>query len=548
MRNDIETSTRHRRRRLVVAAAGAALLSLAPTPFGSSVSAHANLESSDPSPSAVLEESPTEIFLDFNEPVKAASDSVRLYNQTGGTVETGSPAVSPADATVMITPIPAVLPDGLYVVSWKVASSDGHVAQGAYTFQVGEGASDVDTGVLLDGVLSRRGDPTGLSNSFVIARLAVYAGIAVLLGTLAMVGARVVDGRRTWRLVFGSLIVAEIGTVLLFLMQSAYVAGAWSGAFDGGRWSEVLDTRLGVALVVRFVLLALLAVLSLAVVDAAERRSTSWWRSSTALVATAVVVTFAAAGHPSAAPLAGVAVVVDAVHLGGVALWFGGLVSVLLGDGRERAAVRWFSRVATVAVPVVIVAGLWQTWRLAGGLGELSDSDWGRALLLKSALVVAAATLGAFGRWIVHRDESAPLRRLVSVEAGFAVAVLVTTSFLVARPPEPEVPAAVFTATVSQGSLIADVTVTPGTVGANEVHVILSPAGGTLERVGSVTMRFFAPDTSLPPVTAQVVEEGPNHFTGRVALLSPGTWTLEVLAQPDPSTSVRLTVEVPISG
>lgn len=545
---EIGTGAERRPRRLIGALAGAVVLSLAPVPFGSSVSAHANLESSDPSPSAVLEESPTEIFLDFDEPVKAASDSVRLYDQTGGTTELGAPTVSAADPTVMVTPIPADLPDGLYVVSWKVASSDGHVAQGAYTFQVGEVASDVDTGALLNGVLSRRGDPTGISNLFVIVRLVVYAAIAVLLGTLAMVGAGVVDGRRTWRLVFGSSTAAVIGTVLLFLMQSAYVAGEWSGAFDGDRWSEVLDTRLGVALVARFVLLAVLVVLSLAVVDAAERRSTSWWRSSTTVVAAGVVTTFAAAGHPSAAPLAGVAVAVDAVHLGGVALWFGGLVSVVIGDGRERGAVRWFSRVATVTVPLVVVTGLWQTWRLGGGLGELSESDWGRAILLKSALVVAAATLGAFGRWIVHRDESAPLRRLVSVEAGFAVAVLATTSFLVARPPEAEVPAAVFATTISQGSLIADVTVTPGTVGANEVHVILSPAGGTLERYESVTMRFLHPDPSLPPVTAQVVEEGPNHFTGRIALLSPGTWTLEVLAQPDQFTSVRLTAEVPIAG
>jgi len=534
--------------RLLGAVAGVVALTMLPSPLGSPVSAHANLDSSDPSPSAVLEESPDEIFLDFNEPVEAAPDSVLLYDQTGETVPLGAPAMSSADATAMIASIPDELADGLYVVSWKVVSSDGHVAQGAYTFQVGDVAGDVDAGALLDGVLSDRGDPDGLSNLFVIARLVVYVGVTVLLGTLALVGARVVEGRRTWRLVFGSLAAAEVGTVVIFLLQSAYVAGDWSGALDGDRWSEVLDTRLGVALVVRFVLLALLAMLSLAVVEFPERRSTSWWRSSTALAAAGTVTTFAAAGHPSAAPLAGVAVAVDAVHLGAVALWFGGLVSLVIGDARDRDAVRWFSRTATFAVPVVIATGSWQTWRLGGGLTQLSDSDWGRAILLKSALVVVAATLGAFGRWIVHRDESAPLRRLVAVESGFALVVLATTSFLVARPPEPVTPPAVYSATVSQGSLIADITVTPGTVGANEVHVILSPSGGTLERMESVTMRFLHPDTSLPPVAAQVVEEGPNHYTGRVALLSPGTWTLEVLVQPDPSTSVRLVADIPIIG
>jgi len=511
-------------------------------------SAHADLESADPSPSAVLESSPSEIFLDFDEPVEAASDSVLLYDQTGGTVETGSPTVSPADATLMITPIPAVLPDGLYVVSWKVVSSDGHVAQGAYTFQVGEAVDGVDSGALLDGVLADRGDPSGLSGLFVLARLATYAAVAVLLGTLALVGVGLIDGRRTWRLVFGSLLVAGVGTLSVFLLQSAYVSGDWSGAFDGTRWSEVLDSRLGVALVVRFVALAALAVLSFAVVDSISRRGASWWRSSTLLVGSAVVLTFSAAGHPSAAPLAGVAVAVDALHFGGIVLWFGGLVSIVVGDGRNERALRGFSRMATVVVPIVIATGVWQTWRLGGGLGELSDSDWGRSILLKSALVVVATTLGGFGRWLVRRDETAPVRRLVAVETGFAVAVLAVTSFLVARPPEATVAPAVFTTTISQGSLIADITVTPGTVGSNEVHVILTPSGGTLERMESVVMRFTHPDTSLPPVAAQVVEEGPNHFTGRLALLSPGTWTLEVLVQPDPSTSIRLTAEVPIAG
>jgi len=140
------------------------------------------------------------------------------------------------------------------------------------------------------------------------------------------------------------------------------------------------------------------------------------------------------------------------------------------------------------------------------------------------------------------------MSRVMVVEIAIALMVFGTTAYLVSEPPTAAATPKVFETTIVQGSIIASVTVTPGVVGNNEIHVLLAPTGGTLERMSSVAMRMTYPDSSLPPVVVPVAEAGPNHYVGNVALLSEGTWTLEVLAQPDPSTSVRLTTDVPIGG
>lgn len=551
-----------------------ALASLAAIGFGaSSASAHASLDSSDPSPSAVLDSAPGEIFLDFNEPVTPQDGAVELVDQTGSVVSIDDARVSPDDPTVVVASGVPDLADGLYVVAWRVVSSDGHVAQGAFTFEVGVGGASVDAGALIGDVLSGRSAATGIGLGLDIARFIAYFGVIAALGGLAFLGL-LANARAARRLIGTGLVALVVGSLAHFLLQGAFSAGgSWSDAFDSNAWSNVLDTRLGQSLIVRLVLASLLVVLMLGSTptpddDRRDRLATSWWRSSTALVGAAAVVTFSAASHASASSPAGLAVAVDALHLAAIALWVGGLFAVVAT--RNLDVVPTFSRVSTVAMPLAVVTGVWQTWHLGGGLTQLSDTEWGRWLLVKVALVVVVITLGFVARLVISHqaqpDDTSVvndtvsstdfdderrrrgLRRLMAVEVAVAVLVLGATATLVAKSPEVQAAPNIFTSQLVQGDLIADVTVTPGNVGSNEIHVSLTPSGGTLQRMESVTMRMTYPDPSLPPVAVQVTESGPNHYIGRVALLSAGTWTLEILVQPDPSRSIRFAADVNITG
>lgn len=521
----------------------------------SPASAHATLDSSDPAPSAILATSPEVIRLDFSEPVTLPADAVSLFDASGASIRGGSVERGESSSTAVFSGFPN-LADGIHVVAWRVVSGDGHLVQGAFTFTVGSvDVSGVDVGDLVGSVLAGRSGATGVDTVLVIVRWVSFLAVVVALGGLAFLVAPFIDRRRVGALVLFSLVTLTLATVVHFAVQGVYLEStAWSGLFDADVWSQVLDTRFGVGALVRLGSVAVLVPLVFAISPddderARHRLSTSWWQSSTALAGAAILVTFSVGGHPSAVPLAGLAVLVDAVHLGAISLWIGGLV-IVLAAGRDRVeVVARLSRTATYAAPIAVLTGAWQTWRIGGGFGNLSDTSWGRGMVVKIALVVVLLALGGVARLAVRRsvvDAPVRLRRLVATEVVVALGVLAASAYVVGESPVVARQPAVYSATLAQGSLIVDLTVTPGFVGNNEIHVVVSPPGGALQRVQSLSMRATPPGEGRVPVTVAVLGAGPNHFIGRVAFTEPGDWVLEIVVQPDASSSVRLDELIPI--
>jgi copper transport protein len=518
----------------------------------SPVAAHGQLDSSSPAPSAVLETAPSEISLDFNEPVTPVARSIEIYNQDGQRIVLGEALLSPDDPSVLIAGDVPDIPDGLYVVAWRAVSNDGHAIEGAYSFQIGASAPIVATSDLIANVLSGQDGPRGLSWLMGVAKFLGFLGLCLVLGCLAMLAGGSISSRRVISFVGVGWIFAAVGALVLFIAQGPYtIAGTWSDLFDTSLWSDVYATRLGKALVVRELLLLSLLVLIWSLRGNFARSLTSWWRSTTLLVGVGIVLTFSASGHPSASSLAGIAVFVDALHFSSVILWVGGLIVVACGGVMRSAhadvVVRRFSRMATFAIPITVLTGLWQTWHLVPALSDITQTAWGKALLIKTCFVIAAVTLGGFARWLVQRGEGHSIHRIIVVEFLIATVVLGVTAGMLAKSPEVTEANAVFSTQLVEGGTIVGIAVTPGRVGNNEIHVTISTPSGTLSPVEGVTMRLTLPGSEVPTITAAVSELGPNHFVGALSILTAGTWTLEILVQPDPSTSTRYTTEVPIS-
>ena len=531
---------------LIVAATVASLA------WGSPVSAHGQLDSSSPAPSAVLETAPSEISLDFNEPVTPVARSIEIYNQDGQRIVLGEALLSPDDPSVLIAKDVPAIPNGLYVVAWRAVSNDGHAIEGAYSFQIGASAPIVATSDLIANVLSGQDGPRGLSWLMGVAKFLGFLGLCLVLGCLAMLAGGSISSRRVISFVGVGWIFAAVGALVLFVAQGPYtIAGTWSDLFDTSLWSDVYATRLGKALVVRELLLLSLIVLIWSLRGNFARSLTSWWRSTTLLVGVGIVLTFSASGHPSASSLAGIAVFVDALHFSSVILWVGGLIVVACGGVMRSVhadvVVRRFSRMATFAIPTAVLTGLWQTWHLVPAISDITQTTWGKALLIKTCFVIAAVTLGGFARWLVQRGEGNSIHRIIVVEFLIATVVLGVTAGMLAKSPEVTEANAVFSTQLVEGGTIVGIAVTPGRVGNNEIHVTISTPNGTLSPVEGVTMRLTLPGSEVPTITAAVSELGPNHFVGALSILTAGTWTLEILVQPDPSTSTRYTTEVPIS-
>ncbi|QFZ78871.1 hypothetical protein GFH48_21065 [Streptomyces fagopyri] len=146
-----------------------------------------------------------------------------------------------------------------------------------------------------------------------------------------------------------------------------------------------------------------------------------------AVVAAGLAASWAMAEHASTGIQADLAMPVDVLHLLAVAVWLGGLSTLLVvlfrapaGEQIEAAAVRRFSRVAFGGVTVLAATGLYQSWRQVGSWSALTGTSYGRLLLVKVALVAVLVGIGWISRrWTAQLSEApAVAPRLVEQRAA----------------------------------------------------------------------------------------------------------------------------------
>lgn len=533
----------------VVAVAVAAGLGIAAGPV-TPVAAHAGLEGTVPAASSVLDESPANIVLDFDEPVEGDLASIELFDGSARPVPIGDAGPSSSDPSIVLAELPE-LADGLYAVVWRVASIDGHVIDGSFSFQIGTGAP-ADGSSLLDQVSGGVSAARSVSALWWVARLATYLGLVALLGAggWAIAGpSHLLETRPVRQLVTGGWAIAVAGTAIAYGSYGAsVVAGTLADAVSPTVWADIAGTQTARMAFVRLALLVVLAALWWR----RRARGSAWWREVAVATGIGSLITLPAAGHPSAASPKALWVLVDTGHLLAIVVWLGGLLLLAAGgrgwlaDPAADTLVRRFSRGATVAVPVIVATGVAQTLELAGGVEQITETSWGRTLLVKVSVVSILVALGAVSRWLLLSSGARSLRRTAAAEAVLGLAVLGLTAGIVGSPPRAIEEGQVFTASLAQAGLIVDVTITPGRTGANEMHLVLVPPGGSLQPVASASARMSLPSRDLPATDVELVAGGSNHYSGTVTLPFSGEWTLELLVEVEPGSTTLIVTNVPI--
>ncbi|MCY7298264.1 MAG: CopD family protein, partial [Ilumatobacteraceae bacterium] len=283
-----------------------------------------------------------------------------------------------------------------------------------------------------------------------------------------------------------------------------------------------------------------------------RHRTQGWWRGAAGAAGLLILYTFSASGHPNAQDPAALWISIDLLHLVAVTVWIGGLLALCLTsaatlsqpDG-ERMAHR-ISLAASICVPIIVATGVAQTVKLAGGLDDVTVTDWGRLLLVKVTVVVGLLAIASVSRWLLHHDGVASIRRTVTIEFVVGVLVIGIAAGMVALPPVPPVVSKPFETQLTSAGLIAVVSLSPGSVGGNEVHITITPPGGSISPVVGVTARVSLPAEAIPVAPVTLVREGPNHYSGSVTLPRSGEWTFEVVVQITTADSVLLKTTVPI--
>jgi copper transport protein len=537
-------------KRLVVAGSALAAVAVLALPAAQAF-AHAGLESSTPGASSVLEEGPESIVLDFDEAVEAPLATINLFDSSAQSIPLGAPTAVSGDDSIVKASVPE-LDDGLYAVTWRISSVDGHVVDGAFSFQVGTAAVGDGADALLDQVSGGVEASQVVVRLLSVARLLGYLGVVILLGAGLFAAAapeHLATRRSTMALLWCGAAALLVGTVLQYGFQAAYaVAGDVGDAFSPSAWGAIDQTSTGRTILLR----AVLAIILIVLLGLFRHRGTAWWRSAALAAAVATVVSYPAGGHASALSPRLLWTAVDAVHLAAMAVWLGGLVLFTVGrrvwlhDEAAAPTVQRFSAAAAVCVPVLVATGVAQTWRLSGGFDGITDTAWGRTLLVKVTVVAALVAVAGVSRWLLRHTGVASLGRTVAIEAVLGVAVLALAAGLVGLGPRPAAESQVFSTTLTTAGVIVDLTVTPGQVGGNEMHVIITPPGGSLQPVVGATARVSLPERDIPAAPVALAAEGANHFSGAVTLPYAGTWTLEVIIETTPGATVLLVTQVPI--
>ncbi len=241
------------------------------------------------------------------------------------------------------------------------------------------------------------------------------------------------------------------------------------------------------------------------------------------------------------------------VHLAAMSVWFGGLAVVLLWfHGMQFwATVTRFSPWALGSVVALAVTGAANAWRQLGSLSGITDSSYGRWLVIKLVLVVLVVGVAAFSRRTVHtRDDEASVlvRRSVGFEFAGILLILGATAGLVNSPPPLDTGEIVSVSAVV-GARVAQVELEPAVTGGTEMHVYLTSPSGALDRADEITVTAELVEQDIPPFDVEVFPAGVNHVIGaNLNLPVAGLWTFEVTARYGDFDQVVFTVQIPVSG
>jgi copper transport protein len=549
-------------------------------------SAHATVVTTTPADGARLDTAPDRVTIEFDENVSLGAGYARVLDGGGDRVDTGAATVRDGVVTV---PLRAHLPDGGYVVTYRVVSADSHPVSGAFSFVVGDGelvpAGSVGTGDTIH---------PGVATVLPLARWVSYAGLALGLGVPLALVTCWPGGRRVSRLrraSVGGLAAVAGGGVLLLLVQGPYAAAAGLGSLvDPQLLGATVGSAYGRTVLAR-IALALVLALVLARGWRRDRPPGPALLAVAGVLAAGLVVAVAAVGHPVAGSLPGLAVAVSAVHVAAMSGWLGGLVVLFTGALRgstptaelDAALPRW-SRLAGGYIAALVVTGVLQAVREVGSFTALVHTSYGWVLLAKLAVVLLVLVAALVSRdWVQQRvggggrrpgrrvvahafaaeepDGAATgppaqlgvLRRSVLVELAGAAVVLALSAVLVSQYPAKasvatpvEVTLPLQSASGSAGNGTVQVSLDPARPGPTTLHLYLFDAGGRLIQPQQIAVGLTEVQQQIGPLDVELSAAGPGHYVADPVLPSAGSWTLTVTVRLDEFTAVTASTVFPV--
>ncbi len=408
--------------------------------FPQDAKAHAILLHSDPGKDTILSASPDQIHMWFSEGlnptfstayvVRAGNSAANVQKDIKTHVDNGDAHVSATNTKEMDVSLKPNLPSAVYVVLYRTQSAeDGHILYGSFLFVVAAADGTVPTfnGAIPQGTFS---GSTGSNGQFDGPTLFSFIMITLVdLGAVFWVGAQL------WHIFVISeqsedqdqqAIFQQIEQrfdrqfswliLLLILLANIGVLVGQALTLTGDQWGQAIAPSLLINLVAHgqfgtywimrqiVILLALLLIMSTAVIKQPARWITSGISWGNFALGLALLIALTLSGHAAAtnSNVLVYAVLGDFLHLVAAALWVGGMMYLAIiylptlksrsWQQQTASLLTTLPRFSPLAITGVVLMGLSGPLNAATRLlswDQLFSTAYGRTLIVKVLLVGA---------------------------------------------------------------------------------------------------------------------------------------------------------------
>ena len=525
---------------------------------------HPFLLDSEPSQGQNAAVGTTQIITHYSEAVEINFSELKIYDSNGNQVDNRDTAYYNAESSLVITTSP--LEDGVYTIASKVLSKvDGHLVHAAIIFGVGDVQIDAS---LLES--QEQSETTFIPES--IARFPGLVGQTIVLGGIIASIVIWSTGQTRFKeqialieTSFKAKFSKVIGFGIIAVFASNFIMlGVQTWRLETSPL-DVIQTTFGHTWLTRMILTIILIGIWFWI----ERKNQVSIKTQLPMLvfALALIATTTMMGHGASTELVP-PIILDYVHNLLSSIWIGGVIflgfvvlpSITKLDGTVRdkitiSLIPRFSAMIIISLGILIITGPTLLWFLDSNVSSLTDSTYGKLIMLKIAIASVMIAFGGFYqiRFIQQAKKDLKstsvfkkLKRPLRFEAGLGIALLAVVALLV----NSSLPAGeIQSVSAEQGmtgyesSLFSenarfDVTVAPVGIGVNQINVIvLGLDDQPLSDISSLKIKVSNPSRSIASIEAEVTENkisGQDIFTKYSAeptFSFAGIWQIELEAQ-----------------
>ncbi|MGI0047138.1 MAG: DUF4149 domain-containing protein [Nitrosotalea sp.] len=387
--------------------------------------AHAFVIGSDPLPFSSLSTPPSQVEVDFIDPIDINHSQIKILDTNGKAVNNNDWHYSTDDHTKTIVTLPPNIPNGIYTVYTKVLdATDGHTTTNSFVFAVGQ--------PIPQNLLNKK---ESVSFTDIVSIQDTIARYPSLVGQIIVVGAAFssfwlwkplsripalkdafeptrikIDKSMIKLLLIGSIIIlggdAEMISSEIYSINSGFI--------------DAVSTNFGHMWFVRMLLSAALFGVALVTYRKQRQSNTVLPKGLVAILfglGIAVLTTTTLISHGAASGKF-LALVLDFVHNVVASLWIGGVIylAFVVAPLLKRmpnyhfsasilsVTIPRFSTVIVALLGVVAMTGPSLLYELENNLSITLASIYGYILIIKLSLAGVMIGLGAFHQFIIYRQ------------------------------------------------------------------------------------------------------------------------------------------------